>query len=56
MPQSRRSERQDEMDLSTYLAQLHLGGNRLLLWNYREGGRNTLVKAPSDKHLALIFR
>jgi hypothetical protein len=32
------------MDGSTYPVQLHLGGSRLMLWNYREGGRNTLVK------------
>ena len=37
MPQSRRAERQDEMDRSTYLVQLHLRTNRLLLWNYQEG-------------------
>jgi hypothetical protein len=32
------------MDRSTYLVQLHLGRNRLLLWNYRERA----IEAPSD--------
>jgi hypothetical protein len=32
------------MDGPTYLVQLHLGGNRLLLWNYREGA----IEGPSD--------
>ena len=50
MPWLRRSERQDEMDRSTYLVQLYFGGNRLLLWNYREGGSNTLVTGPSDNN------
>jgi len=36
------------MDGSTYLVQLHVGSSQLPLWNYREGGRNTLVKGPSD--------
>jgi hypothetical protein len=31
------------MDGSTYLVQLHVGSSQLPLWNYREGGRNTLA-------------
>ena len=52
MPQSRRSERQDEMDLSTYLVQLHLGRNRLLLWNYRERGHGHCASLRSLAYVA----
>ena len=38
------------------LVQLHFSTNLLILWNYREGGSNTLVKGSNDKRLALIFR
>ena len=31
------------------LVQLHFSTNLLILWNYREGGSNTLVKDASDE-------